>query len=88
MTPDEDAGPAQANLESALDAALSQVQRSIVANMKTIHGVSARPDLEKLEHDLKVQREQALKHGRIDRDWLDGARATRDNPSRVPMRLL
>jgi hypothetical protein len=32
-------------------------------------GDSARAELEKLERELRVQRDEALKRGSVDRDW-------------------
>jgi hypothetical protein len=37
--------------------------------LKTIDGDSARPQLEKLERELTVQRDQARNRGTVDRDW-------------------
>jgi hypothetical protein len=56
-------------LERAFDAALMHVERSLATGMKTTDGVSARPQLEKLARDLKVQREEARKRGAVDLDW-------------------
>jgi hypothetical protein len=57
------------NLEKAFDAALMHVERSLATGMKTTRGDSARPQLEKLERELKVQREEARERGAVDLDW-------------------
>jgi hypothetical protein len=56
-------------LEVAFDAALTHVKRSIAADLKTMTGDSARPQLERLERELKAQRDQALERGTIDHKW-------------------
>jgi hypothetical protein len=56
-------------LEVAFDAALTRVRRSIAADLKTVTGDSARPQLERLERELRAQRDQALERGTIDRKW-------------------
>jgi hypothetical protein len=56
-------------LEGAFEAALMHVERSLVTGMKTMDGDSARPQLEKLEQELRVQRDQARTRGAVDRDW-------------------
>jgi hypothetical protein len=56
-------------LEVTFNAALTHVERSLAAGLKTIDGDSARPQLEKLERELRVQRDEALKRGSVDRDW-------------------
>jgi hypothetical protein len=56
-------------MEVAFDAALTHVERSLAAGLKTINGDSARPELERLAQQLKLQRDQALERGAVDRDW-------------------
>ena len=56
-------------LEVAFDAALTHVERSLAADLKTINGNSARPHLEKLERELRLQRDRALEGGGVDREW-------------------
>jgi hypothetical protein len=56
-------------MEVAFDAALTHVERSLAAGLKTINGDSARPELEKLARELRLQRDQALEGGAVDRDW-------------------
>jgi hypothetical protein len=56
-------------LELAFDAALTHVERSLVTGLNTMKGKSARPQLEKLQRELRVQRDEALKRGSVDRDW-------------------
>lgn len=53
------------DLENAIDKALTQVRRAIDGGMKASDGGSARPHLEKLERELKTERE----HGSVDREW-------------------
>ncbi|MBC7790426.1 MAG: hypothetical protein H7Z74_10805 [Anaerolineae bacterium] len=38
--------------------------------MKTSDGTSARPQLEKLERELRAQRPSSLEDGSVDREWL------------------
>jgi hypothetical protein len=57
------------DLEVAFESALSHVERSLATGMKTMDGDSARPQLEKLEQELRVQRDQARARGAVDRDW-------------------
>jgi hypothetical protein len=57
------------DLEVAFEAALRQVERSLATGMKTMDGDSARPRLERLEQELKTQRDQARTRGTVDRDW-------------------
>ena len=56
-------------LEVAFNAALTHVERSLAAGLKTMDGDSARTQLEKLERELRVQRDEALERGFVDRDW-------------------
>ena len=53
----------------AFEAALRHVERTLATGMKTADGDSARPQLEKLERELKLQRDQARNRGTVDRDW-------------------
>jgi hypothetical protein len=57
------------DLEAAFDAALTHVECSLSAGLKTIDGDSARPQLEKLERELTLRRDQARNRGTVDRDW-------------------
>ena len=57
------------DLEVAFNAALTHVERSLAAGLKTMDGDSARTQLEKLERELRVQRDEALERGFVDRDW-------------------
>jgi hypothetical protein len=61
--------PKTRELEVAFDAALTHVERSLSAGLKTIAGDSARPQLEKLERELRLQRDEARNAGIVDRDW-------------------
>jgi len=56
-------------MEVAFDAALTHVERSLATGLKTINGDSARPELEKLARELRLQRDKALEGGAVDRDW-------------------
>jgi hypothetical protein len=56
-------------LESAFDTALRHVQRSISSGMKTSGGMSARPQLERLETELRRERAKSLELGIVDREW-------------------
>ena len=58
-----------ADLEGAIDKALTEVQRAIASGMKTSDGSLARPHLEKLERELRAQRAHVLERGSVDRDW-------------------
>jgi hypothetical protein len=57
------------DLEVAFDAALTHVERSLATDLKTISDRSARPELEKLARELRIQRDQALERGTVDREW-------------------
>jgi hypothetical protein len=61
--------PKTQELEVAFDAALTHVEHSLSAGLKTIDGDSARPQLEKLERELTLQRDQARNRGTVDREW-------------------
>jgi len=56
-------------LEVAFAAALTHVERSLARGMKTMNGDSARPQLERLETELRLERDRARSRGAIDRDW-------------------
>jgi hypothetical protein len=64
---DQVTGP---QLELAFNLALARVERLLGNNMKTAKGVSARPQLEKLEKELKQERVRVLERQTIDREWL------------------
>ncbi|MDP9202980.1 MAG: hypothetical protein M3P26_13770 [Gemmatimonadota bacterium] len=57
-------------LEKAFDAALAQVERLLANGMQTGEGASARPQLEKLEKELRRECANALERGTVDREWL------------------
>jgi hypothetical protein len=59
----------QAELEKGFDAALSQVERLLGTEMKTITGASARGQLEELGKDLKRERANTLERRTVDREW-------------------
>jgi hypothetical protein len=61
--------PKAQELEVAFSAALTHVERSLAANLKTIDGDSAKPYLQKLERELRLQRDKALEGGGVDREW-------------------
>ena len=58
-----------ADLESAFDKALTQVQRLIASGMEASDESSALPHLEKLEQELRAQRASSLERGSLDREW-------------------
>jgi hypothetical protein len=57
-------------LQLAFDLALARIERLLANDMKTLKGVSARPQLEKLEKELKHERTLALERETVDRAWL------------------
>jgi len=57
-------------LQLAFDLALARVERLLANDIKTVKGVSARPQLEKLEKELKQERTLALERQTVDRVWL------------------
>jgi hypothetical protein len=57
------------DLKVAFDAALTHVERSLVTDLKTVNGHSARAELEKLERELRIQRDQTLDRGTVDKEW-------------------
>jgi hypothetical protein len=57
-------------LQLAFDLALARVERLLANDMKTVKGVSARRQLEKLEKELKHERTLALQRETVDRAWL------------------
>jgi len=57
-------------LQLAFDLALARVERLLANDMKTAKGVSARPQLEKLEKELRHERTLALQRETVDRVWL------------------
>jgi len=64
--------PSKADLESAFDAAIGLVDKSVRAQMKAADGESAKPQLQQLKEELKQQRSRAAERGDIDRDWFKG----------------
>ena len=58
-------------LQLAFDLALARVERLLASDMKTVKGVSARPQLQKLEKELKHERTLALQRETVDRVWLE-----------------
>jgi hypothetical protein len=57
------------DLEVAFEAALAHVERSLTTGMKAMDGSPARPYLERLERELRLQRDRARERGTVDRDW-------------------
>ncbi|HMJ19979.1 MAG TPA: hypothetical protein VK478_16450 [Gemmatimonadaceae bacterium] len=57
-------------LQLAFDLALARVERLLANDIKTVRGVSARPQLEKLEKELKAERTLALQRETVDQVWL------------------
>lgn len=58
-----------AELQSAFDKALKQVQRAIASGMEASDGSSALAHLERLERELRAQRASSLERGSLDREW-------------------
>jgi hypothetical protein len=56
-------------LQRAFDTALDRVAQSLAGGMTTIDGSPARPLLERLGEELKIQRGLALERGAVDRNW-------------------
>jgi len=56
-------------LESAFDAAITEVRKSNRAGMMAIGGESAGPYLEQLSDELEVERMRAIERGTVDREW-------------------
>jgi hypothetical protein len=61
--------PPSSELEDAFDAAIAQVEKCARSRMKAVGGESAQPYLQKLDGELKAERERALQRGSIDRQW-------------------
>ena len=61
--------PGTNELESAFDAAISQVRKCARAEMKAVGGEVATPYLQRLEQELKDERAKALDRRSVDRDW-------------------
>ena len=57
-------------LQLAFDLALARVERLLANDIKTVKGVSARPQLEELEKELKQELTLALERETVDRVWL------------------
>lgn len=57
------------DLEVAFREALTHIERSLAGGMRTMNGDSARPQLERLERELRLQRDHARNRGTVDRDW-------------------
>lgn len=64
--------PNNSDLETAIDAAIGLVDKSVRARMKAADGESAKPQLQKLKDELKAQRSRAAERGDIDREWFKG----------------
>jgi hypothetical protein len=56
-------------LESAFDAAISQVRNCAKTGMKAVGGEIATPYLEQLERELRLERARALERQSVDRAW-------------------
>jgi hypothetical protein len=59
----------RSELESAFDAAISEVRKCARAEMKAVGGETAAPHLERLERELELERAKALERRSVDRDW-------------------
>jgi hypothetical protein len=60
----------RSELELAFDAAIAQTRRYLSTGMTAANGQSARPRLEELERDLRLQRDRASETGAVDQQWL------------------
>lgn len=60
---------ARSELEAAFDDAIAQVAALGSSEMKAAGGEPARPYLEKLEAELRMERGRALERGMVDRAW-------------------
>jgi hypothetical protein len=56
-------------MESAFDAAITQVRKCSRSGMKAVGGEPAFAYLEKLEAELELERTKALERGAVDREW-------------------
>jgi len=56
-------------LESAFDAAIAEVQKSMNVGMTAIGGEVAAPYLQQLGDELKVERARAVERGVVDTEW-------------------
>jgi hypothetical protein len=56
-------------LETAFDNAVVQVGKCVQTGMKAVGGESAEPYLQKLEQNLRAERERALQRGSVDKEW-------------------
>ena len=56
-------------LESAFDAAIAEVQKSMNVGMPAIGGEVAAPYLQRLGDELKVERARAVERGVVDTEW-------------------
>jgi hypothetical protein len=63
----------RSELESAFDAAIAEVHRSMNAGMIAIGGEPATPYLQQLGDELKLERAKAIERGSVDREWFQKA---------------
>ena len=56
-------------LESAFDAAIAEVQKSMNVGMTAIGGEVATPYLQQLGDELRVERARAVERGTVDTEW-------------------
>ena len=56
-------------LESAFDAAIAEVQKSMNVGMTAIGGEVATPYLQQLGDELRVERAKAVERGAVDTEW-------------------
>ena len=61
--------PTNPELAKAFDAAITQVGKCARAGMTTVGGESADSNLQKLEGELKAERERAMQRGSVDQEW-------------------
>jgi hypothetical protein len=56
-------------MEDAFAAALTHVEQLLARGMEAADGSSAWPQLERLELELRLQRDRARERGAVDREW-------------------
>lgn len=60
----------RSELEAAFDAAIKETRSRLRAGMTTTAGEEAQSHLQKLEEELKLERQRTVDRGKVDRDWV------------------
>lgn len=60
----------RSELEAAFDAAIAETRKRQKAGMTTTAGEEAQSHLQKLEEELKLERQRTVDRGEVDRDWV------------------